>query len=121
MDQKKICPLRLLFCGYSRVIKGDYRHLSMVSHQFWQGDLCISGTAEIVFQKYTLTVHPYDILIIPPGVPHMFRYISQTERFCLCCRNECGSAIGIGCISCSDGTWNVHDANGGTEFRGKAV
>ena len=82
MDRKKICPLRLLFCGYSRVKKGDYRHLSMVSHQFWQGDLCISGTAEIVFPKYTLTVHPYDILIIPSGVPHMFRYISPTERFC---------------------------------------
>ena len=82
MESWDSCPLKLLFCGYSRVKKGDYRHLSMTTHSFWQVDFCSAGSAEIVFQKYKLPVTPRDILIIPPGVPHMFRYTSLTERFC---------------------------------------
>lgn len=81
MEQKKNCPLNLLFCGYSQVVQGDYPH-NMTSHQFWQGDLCVKGSAQIVFPQYTLTVKPYDILIIPPDVPHMFCYTSKTEQFC---------------------------------------
>lgn len=81
MEPKKTCPLNLLFCGYSQVVQGDYPH-SMASHQFWQGDLCVQGTAKIVFPQYTLTVKPYDILIIPPGLSHMFCYTSKTEQFC---------------------------------------
>jgi YesN/AraC family two-component response regulator len=53
----------------------------MESHSFWQGDLCIQGSAEIRFPKYTLTLKPYDILIIPPRMPHVFCY-SPTELFC---------------------------------------
>ena len=82
MEFKKSSPMKLLFCGYSRVKKGDYRHLTMATHSFWQADLCTGGTAEIIFPKYSLTVSPWDVLVIPPDVPHMFRYHSQTERFC---------------------------------------
>ena len=82
MNFIKNSPLQLLFCGYSRVKKGDYRHLTMTTHTFWQADLCIEGSAEIVFHKYTLRVKQNDILIIPPGVYHKFNYISPTEKFC---------------------------------------
>ena len=82
MDLQKSCPLHLLYCGYSRVKKGDYRHLTMTTHTFWQADLCMDGSAEIVFPKYTLSVKKNDILIIPPGVPHKFHYTSSTEKFC---------------------------------------
>ena len=64
------------------VSRYDYRHLTMMTHTFWQADLCMGGSAEIVFPKYTLSEKKNDILIIPPGVSHKFHYTSLTEKFC---------------------------------------
>lgn len=81
MNLQNTCPLHLRFCGFGKIRKGDYGRLAMDSHSFWQGDFCVGGGAEIIFEKYRLTVRPNDILIIPPGVTHMFRYFSN-EKFC---------------------------------------
>ena len=71
--------LMLKMCGYSLINAGgsDYQYLH--HYNFWQMNLCNSGTAELELKSYKMTVGTGDIVIFPPGTWHGFHYDEQQK------------------------------------------
>lgn len=73
--------LNLKMCGYS-LVNARTSPSAMHTHDFWQMNLCNSGTARLELNDYILNVQSGDIIILPPGNPHQLIYHEVAKFGC---------------------------------------
>ena len=69
--------IELLFYVSNRIEKDKI--FKQHKHDFWQAEILNSGKARAQINKKTIELNAKDILFIPPGTSHGFKYIEESE------------------------------------------